>query len=188
MRLHSTCIRCAYNNPFQGNDNMCTTKRIITLRNLVYWINPRFPCREWPNVYIVVLADAVFQSTLPYRERPMSYEPWHIEPIISIHAPLQGATRISGDSSGLDKISIHAPLQGATVANYISNNYVTISIHAPLQGATSRRRLKCKCERISIHAPLQGATKGAIKPAYYIQNFNPRSLTGSDCYCCPRGG
>ena len=61
-----------------------------------------------------------------------------IEELISIHAPVWGATaraRRSGQSCG---ISIHAPVWGATVAALGLRALSRISIHAPVWGATLR--------------------------------------------------
>ena len=56
--------------------------------------------------------------------------------IISIHAPVKGATTQSCNKVAITHISIHAPVKGATkymqkaLADYV------ISIHAPVKGAT----------------------------------------------------
>ena len=58
-------------------------------------------------------------------------------------------------------ISIHAPVWGATITVHIFNTIVAISIHAPVWGATSRTKLLARARRISIHAPVWGATHSA---------------------------
>ena len=56
--------------------------------------------------------------------------------LISIHAPVKGATGSSNRTHNQRYISIHAPVKGATVR--ISADYIVciISIHAPVKGAT----------------------------------------------------
>ena len=76
-------------------------------------------------------------------------------------------------------ISIHAPVQGATTAFAVSCSMFCISIHAPVQGATLIEENKCTKELISIHAPVQGATVGALHP-YLPGYFNPRTRAGCD--------
>ncbi len=108
--------------------------------------------------------------------------------MISIHAPIQGATHKNCEGWNDGKISIHAPIQGATTCLPRMSSAVTISIHAPIQGATNYgnqvraflsfqsthlykvRRLPEwiweTAQNISIHAPIQGATRivaGAVK-------------------------
>ena len=126
--------------------------------------------------------------------------------IISIHAPVKGATSPAIMKS-LDClcISIHAPVKGATVSTVEVDHRRQISIHAPVKGATRHvRRTRCQARRISIHAPVKGATlikpffqnrtgpisihapvKGATvcrvsahKPV--VPNFNPRTREGCD--------
>ena len=123
-------------------------------------------------------------------------------------------------------ISIHAPVKGATYDIPGMTEYVNISIHAPVKGATRWPRSSPEAPRnfnprsregsdwleaqlcdighlyfnprsregsdpqfrgrdhhgnaISIHAPVKGATTGtpAIRPSQ--DYFNPRSREGSD--------
>ena len=76
---------------------------------------------------------------------------------ISIHAPVKGATKISGDNAHPNDISIHAPVKGAT-----------ISLTSAFVGGL-----------ISIHAPVKGATRGSQMHRLH-SDFNPRSREGSD--------
>ena len=81
-------------------------------------------------------------------------------------------------------VSIHAPVKGATFPAAQFNNHAAVSIHAPVKGATpyldnmrirtggfnSRTRKGCddldqlmqRIERVSIHAPVKGATPGGV--------------------------
>ena len=80
--------------------------------------------------------------------------------LVSIHAPLRGAT-FKGSVKQLrqDLVSIHAPLRGATLSFVvILNPFVPVSIHAPLRGATNGGDLNHVMIPVSIHAPLRGAT------------------------------
>ena len=77
-------------------------------------------------------------------------------------------------------ISIHAPVWGATTQSLRCRTALSISIHAPVWGATRVLRSRPKREGISIHAPVWGAT-----PVFYHDrqarcDFNPRSRVGSD--------
>ena len=101
----------------------------------------------------------VFQSTLPRRERQCLYPLRCPVFQISIHAPAKGATgyvlRIL-HSSG---ISIHAPAKGATLWCHRISFPLYISIHAPAKGATHGSSSRTHNQRyISIHAPAKGAT------------------------------
>ncbi|SHH16103.1 hypothetical protein SAMN05421807_104228 [Virgibacillus chiguensis] len=100
--------------------------------------------------------------------------------VISIHAPIQGATYETNKSRRGRWISIHAPIQGATYFTLTDKSELFISIHAPIQGAKimdARKfvnktyfnpRTYTRCDlriqeavsltEISIHAPIQGAT------------------------------
>jgi len=56
--------------------------------------------------------------------------------LISIHAPVKGATGGSGRSPWRRQISIHAPVKGATAGYDVVYTIPGISIHAPVKGAT----------------------------------------------------
>jgi len=57
--------------------------------------------------------------------------------MISIHAPLRGATKFGKTVFLTREISIHAPLRGATDKRQKTDiEPLDISIHAPLRGAT----------------------------------------------------
>ena len=55
-------------------------------------------------------------------------------------------------------ISIHAPVKGATVVDSTLGRVVRISIHAPVKGATPGSEEDAAAIGISIHAPVKGAT------------------------------
>ena len=58
--------------------------------------------------------------------------------LISIHAPVKGATMPRGGVLPGGRISIHAPVKGATVRPSDRLLPFGISIHAPVKGATSK--------------------------------------------------
>ena len=78
--------------------------------------------------------------------------------MISIHAPV-----VWSDDS-LRIISIHAPVKGATVCQPEVAVNGRISIHAPVKGATEGGDGIVECWDISIHAPVKGATAIAQVP------------------------
>ena len=55
-------------------------------------------------------------------------------------------------------ISIHAPVWGATLILTFAHVSESISIHAPVWGATDRKSHLDMNGEISIHAPVWGAT------------------------------
>ena len=63
---------------------------------------------------------------------------------------------------GAQLISIHAPVKGATSAGVMLFQQADISIHAPVKGATDDRCGMPGTDEISIHAPVKGATHVAI--------------------------
>ena len=121
-----------------------------------------------------------FQSTHPCRVRRFDSQKFYDWAFISIHAPVQGATRANFYWFIVRNISIHAPVQGATSQHSqrcfctcyfnprtragcdmlvkLLDSTLTISIHAPVQGATAGGCFKNIFNNISIHAPVQGAT------------------------------
>ena len=142
-----------------------------------------------------------FQSTLPYRERLEVSFLIAILRVVSIHAPVQGAThprerwtspswfqstlpyreRRGSDPPGSDfAVSIHAPVQGATDWAEGGLFAQAVSIHAPVQGATVQANCKRGIGGVSIHAPVQGATCRRAENIGRPESFNPRSRTGSD--------
>ena len=57
--------------------------------------------------------------------------------LVSIHAPVKGATRYVRHVPGAGQVSIHAPVKGATGAVGGERiGFADVSIHAPVKGAT----------------------------------------------------
>ena len=57
--------------------------------------------------------------------------------LVSIHAPVKGATSIGGLIGVHLVVSIHAPVKGATALFVDKKPFRGVSIHAPVKGATS---------------------------------------------------
>ena len=95
-------------------------------------------------------------------------------------APFPGSARISCEPGIHMIVSIHAPMRGATKVTFPNDNLPSISIHAPMRGATkglSSRRLEIS---ISIHAPLRGATSKTANAGTTEFTFNSRIQVGCD--------
>jgi len=60
--------------------------------------------------------------------------------MVSIHAPVTGATAALLFPRELRRVSIHAPVTGATDGHVGVLGARAVSIHAPVTGATRRRR------------------------------------------------
>ena len=56
-------------------------------------------------------------------------------------------------------VSIHAPVKGATMIRIPSDEIILVSIHAPVKGATSNIVRELVDMGVSIHAPVKGATR-----------------------------
>ena len=79
--------------------------------------------------------------------------------LISIHAPVKGATTTLTTPTTSQDISIHAPVKGATFSRSCHASLDGgISIHAPVKGATNSDKAETNATLISIHAPVKGAT------------------------------
>ena len=77
-------------------------------------------------------------------------------------------------------ISIHAPVKGATCPLGLAANQVRNFNPRSREGSDGWPRAACPSVRISIHAPVKGATPpdGVWFPGRPY--FNPRSREGSD--------
>ena len=102
--------------------------------------------------------------------------------IISIHAPVKGATETPRSVFYARGISIHAPVKGATWARS------KICLSRP--NFNPRTREGCDfglahgdfSDPISIHAPVKGATRPGSWQRHESVHFNPRTREGCD-YC-----
>ena len=103
--------------------------------------------------------------------------------IVSIHAPVGGATFGSQPSVSANAVSIHAPVGGATGVLDGAAQLAPVSIHAPVGGATGRRPALGKGDMVSIHAPVGGATLFWDTCFPYSGCFNPRPCGRGDGLC-----
>ncbi len=55
-------------------------------------------------------------------------------------------------------VSIHAPVMGATWSGWFVEQGLGVSIHAPVMGATVMQGFERVTYYVSIHAPVMGAT------------------------------
>ncbi len=148
----STSIRLCFNPRPRGGGDLCFMSRIT------------FP--------------AVFQSTPPWRGRPRFGGHMIFGPVVSIHAPVEGATRAARVINRMERFQSTPPWRGRRVIRVEGLPPTGVSIHAPVEGATG------------IHTRLNNIDT----------SFNPRPRGGGDiispfsklCFTCfnprPRGG
>ena len=77
-------------------------------------------------------------------------------------------------------VSIHAPVKGATRRSAFLAPRPRVSIHAPVKGATHGLRPRARQDYVSIHAPVKGATQKAPPFDGAFPSFNPRAREGRD--------
>ena len=120
-----------------------------------------------------------FQSTLPRRERHCGSTVNSGTDVISIHAPVKGATQGYVHGADVACISIHAPVKGAT---HRRARWAHQSDFNPRsrEGSDAEENAQSGVQLISIHAPAKGATRSARSPTQGRADFNPRSREGSD--------
>ncbi len=100
--------------------------------------------------------------------------------MVSIHAPVKGATDCDHDQPWSKPVSIHAPVKGATRESKVNMVNGVVSIHAPVKGATGARRFNHDGNLVSIHAPVKGATPVPHATVGFHWCFNPRTREGCD--------
>ena len=100
--------------------------------------------------------------------------------IISIHAPVQGATFQLESRKYLKNISIHAPVQGATLLGIRKSTEISISIHAPVQGATKLIPSRDQPLVFQSTLPCRERHPRLFSRFQNQKHFNPRSRAGSD--------
>ena len=124
--------------------------------------------------------------------------------LISIHAPMKGATGVIVGTKGV--LNIFQSTHPWRVRHPVLGNkhfHFLISIHAPMKGATPapavQRGLQCRFQsthpwrvrpmkskrfwrfvNISIHAPMKGATFRYGDNRWRLLYFNPRTHEGCD--------
>ena len=124
---------------------------------LSIYFNPRSREGSDPSSSVTKCTNRYFNPRSREGSDFRGLQPDHVR-VISIHAPVKGATTLCRPDFELFLISIHAPVKGATRRSLREHDRVHISIHAPVKGATS---------------PMTGYTRR-------LHYFNPRSREGSD--------
>ena len=119
--------------------------------------------------------DEVFQFPPPCGGRPAIGAELLPKELISIHAPMWGATLKTGEGSpDIEIFQFTPPCGGRPDVVLFTDRRIVISIHAPVWGATPGHCGQLQHQRISIHAPVWGATSGQspCNPAKRFQ-FTP---------------
>ena len=101
--------------------------------------------------------------------------------IVSIHAPVKGATQLRPHRRRDSRVSIHAPVKGATYAYRCDNDQGYGFNPRPREGGDMRDKpVFCYVSRVSIHAPVKGATSVKRRGQEASDSFNPRPREGGD--------
>ena len=104
-----------------------------------------------------------FQSTHPCGVRQREAKIQAIEGLVSIHAPLRGATYDPGfHRPGPVEFQSTHPCGVRRKPTSPATTSPDVSIHAPQRGATVLHKILDPFQIVSIHAPLRGATKLTI--------------------------
>ena len=188
--------------------------RVRHLKHLTIIILLKFqsthPCRVRREAWIDWFSQHMFQSTHPCRVRQTSIARTIGIKLVSIHAPVQGAT-VKGDAcdtlrksfnprtrAGCDFIirglkcsvivfqSTHPCRVRRSLSTSSSESSMFQSTH-PCRVRPSGTRAPKKIF-VSIHAPVQGATPRLMLYFRMENSFNPRTRAGCDYrYCFPCG-
>ena len=129
----------------------------------------------------MLLNDAAgkFQSTLPRGERPIKPTLSKITPIISIHAPTRGATKISNCRNRRSDISIHAPTRGAT--RFLACRFSLRIFQSTLPRGERLPELSSPRENCNFNPRShEGSDRAWDAGLRSSSHFNPRSHEGSD--------
>jgi len=100
---------------FQSTHPCGVRRRIsaVSLRNITSF-NPRTRAGCDLNLFFAQILPASFQSTHPCGVRPRAVAEPVFPHLVSIHAPVRGATDLDNHLSSSKLVSIHAPVRGAT--------------------------------------------------------------------------
>ena len=82
----------------------------------------------------------------------------HLLVVVSIHAPVKGATRRRRTRRRPSPRFNPRPREGGDVSILLYSQRAIVSIHAPVKGATVRILRNRNGRDVSIHAPMKGAT------------------------------
>ena len=100
--------------------------------------------------------------------------------MVSIHAPVKGATGPLPWDEGMGPVSIHAPVKGATLRAYVQQHRGHVSIHAPVKGATRVHTGRRPWTMGFNPRTREGCDSGRAKGQNGIGGFNPRTREGCD--------
>ena len=103
--------------------------------------------------------------------------------MISIHAPVKGATRRHFKNNVILSYFNPRAREGRDLFKIRLWSFLeVISIHAPVKGATRDASMRICHHIISIHAPVKGATITLRSKFPLYPDFNPRAREGRDCH------
>ena len=109
---------------------------------------------DLPQDYIVLIS-----IHAPVKGATVKVKDIDLKGIISIHAPVKGATEVVSDILTNIKDFNPRPREGSDPIDVTEDNWLdNISIHAPVKGATNKTEYYDPIDFISIHAPVKGAT------------------------------
>ena len=95
--------------------------------------------------------------------------------------PRDGGDRALAQShQGVDLVSIRAPVMGATTSSVWCPIIDGVSIRAPVMGATVESCSAATEAAVSIRAPVMGATYSSVHRRASGMGFNPRPRDGGD--------
>ena len=144
-------VQVSIHAPRVGSD-IITLLRLLPIR----CFNPRSPCGERRRLWLYLLCQCTFQSTLPV---------W-------------GATIEWSYSSRIGFVSIHAPRVGSDSNISRKAVVVHVSIHAPRVGSDVIKKEHNARNYVSIHAPRVGSDGHSSMLSNAYCSFNPRSPCG----------
>ena len=103
--------------------------------------------------------------------------------IVSIHAPVKGATGGAEQGTFRPARFNSRSREGSDVGGACPVYHYIVSIHAPVKGATEHDATSTILIDVSIHAPVKGATPMPTAKTPRYLSFNSRSREGSDLTC-----
>ena len=105
-------------------------------RPRIYLFQSTLPYGERQHFVDIIATSHRFQSTLPYGERQSIALKINAIMIVSIHAPVWGATIIEDTNTTIDRFQSTLPYGERRYPGSVLVLVDTVSIHAPVWGAT----------------------------------------------------
>ena len=138
------------------------------------------PCRGRPPPSAAPRPPAAFRSTPPCRGRRELERPLPRGDMVSIHAPVQGATAVIRCKTAAGNCFDPRPRAGGDAQRLEERHPRRVSIHAPVQGATprprGRRRTRCRFDP----RPRAGGDTDPRPRSRPGRCFDPRPRAGGD--------